>query len=90
MTQPKRADVSNEPDLLDAAVNDAIAECGGDLRTAVRALVADNLALQRELDFASLAMSFGFSRGYFARQRDARFASEGRATESANIGKKMK
>lgn len=85
MTQPTRADVSNQPDLLDAAVNDVIAECGGDLRTAVRALVADNMALERELSFASLAMSFGFSRGYFARQRDARAAITQGAKPTAEV-----
>lgn len=57
---------------LESLADDAVAACGGDLRATVKALVADNIGLQKELDFASLAMSFGFSRGWFAKRRDAR------------------
>lgn len=53
-----------------AQIDAAIAACGGDVRTTIAALLADNAALQRELDFASLAMSYGFSRGWFARRRE--------------------
>jgi len=57
---------------LERLADDAVSACGGDLRATVKALVADNIGLQKELDFASLAMSFGFSRGWFAKRRDAR------------------
>ena len=57
---------------LERLADDAVAACGGDLRAAVKALVADNIGLQKELDFASLAMSYGFSRGWFAKRREAR------------------
>lgn len=58
---------------LERMAEEAVALCGGDLRATVKALVADNISLQKELDFASLAMSYGFSRGWFARQRETRF-----------------
>ncbi|MBN9054217.1 MAG: hypothetical protein J0H80_10675, partial [Rhizobiales bacterium] len=57
---------------LERLADDAVAACGGNMREAVKALVADNINLQQELDFASLAMSFGFSRGWFAKRRQAR------------------
>jgi len=61
-----------EPGPVERAADEAIAACGGDLRAAVQALVADNIALTKELDFAALAHSHGYSRGWFARQREAR------------------
>lgn len=63
---------SRSDNNLERLADEAVAACGGDLRATVKALVADNVDLQRELDFASLAMSYGFSRGWFVRQRDAR------------------
>lgn len=71
MAQSIARDSRPEADL-ERLTDDAVAACGGDLRATVKALVADNIGLQRELDFASLAMSFGFSRGWFAKQREAR------------------
>lgn len=68
---------------LERLADDAVAACDGDMRATVKALVADNIGLQRELDFASLAMSYGFSRGWFARQREAR-ADAARNGEIAN------
>lgn len=69
---------------LERLADDAVASCGGDMREAVKALVADNISLQKELDFASLAMSFGFSRGWFAKQREARL----RAARDGDDGKR--
>lgn len=69
MSEPQRSPVEAD---IDDAVTEAIAACGGDPRATVRALLADNAALTKELDFASLTMSYGFSRGWFARQREAR------------------
>lgn len=63
---------SRPEDDLERLADDAVAACGGDLRATVKALVADNIGLQKELDFSSLVMSFGFSRGWFAKRRDAR------------------
>ncbi|WP_262529484.1 hypothetical protein [Agrobacterium tumefaciens] len=58
---------------LERLADDAVAACGGDMREAIKALVADNISLEQELEFAALAMSFGFSRGWFAKRREARF-----------------
>lgn len=63
---------SASADDLDKAAGEAIAACGGDLRAAIRSLVADNLDLQRDLDLLALAVPHGFSRGFFAGKRDRR------------------
>jgi len=71
----KRVDMSTTaaPETAnDDPVDAAIAACGGDLRETIAALLADNAALSKELDFATLAHSFGYSRGWFARKRAAR------------------
>jgi hypothetical protein len=60
-----------EPDM-EADTDATIAAFGGDPREAVKALLRDNAALQSELDFASLAMSYGFTRGLSARLREGR------------------
>jgi hypothetical protein len=41
-----------------------LAVYAGDHRAAIEALLADRAYLERELAFASLAMSFGFARGW--------------------------
>jgi hypothetical protein len=79
--------VARDSNDLECLADDAVAACGGDLRATVKALVADNIGLQRELDFASLAMSFGFARGWFARQREAR-AHAARNGEDRGGGKR--
>lgn len=58
-----------EPDM-EADTDATIAAFGGNPREAVKALLKDNAALQSELDFASLAMSYGFTRGWSARLRE--------------------
>lgn len=60
-----------EPDM-EVDTDAAIAAFGGDPREAVKALLKDNAALQSELDFASLAMSYGFTRGWSARLREGK------------------
>jgi hypothetical protein len=60
-----------EPDM-EADTDATIAAFGGDPREAVKALLKDNAALQSELDFASLAMSYGFTRGWSGRLREGR------------------
>jgi hypothetical protein len=55
---------------MEADTDATIAAFGGDPREAVKALLANNADLQRELDFASLAMSYGFTRGWSARLRE--------------------
>jgi len=63
-----------DPERMQAEIDAAIASCGGDMRTTIAALLADNRSMEKELNFAGLAMSYGFSRGWFARQRDRRQA----------------
>ena len=45
-------------------VDDILAEYRGDARAAIAALAEDVAHLERELLFASLAMGFGFARGW--------------------------
>jgi hypothetical protein len=73
------------PDM-EADTDATIAAFGGDPREAVKALLTDNAALQSELDFASLAMSYGFTRGWSARLREG---SQGiRAAHSPELREK--
>ena len=48
---------------LDAAVDAAIAACGGDARSAVRALIVANNYLEAEVQRLAEAVSSGFTRG---------------------------
>jgi hypothetical protein len=52
-----------EHDRLDLAAEDAIAACGGDMRSAIRALILANEYLEFELGQCQGAVSRGFSRG---------------------------
>jgi hypothetical protein len=54
-----------ESDLLDAAADQAIAACGGDLRSAIRALILENEYLEWE-------MEQNVSRGYLRGVRGGR------------------
>jgi hypothetical protein len=65
------AEPEAEPDR-EADTDATIAAFGGDPREAVKALLVDNAALQRELDLASLMMSYGFTRGWSARLREGK------------------
>jgi hypothetical protein len=50
--------------LPEPMVDKVLAVYAGDHRAAIEALLADRAYLERELAFASLAMSFGFARGW--------------------------
>ncbi len=52
-----------DAEMLEAAVDEAIAACEGDLRATIRALVIANAFLEDELAMTVPAMSYGFSRG---------------------------
>lgn len=52
-----------EPDPLEAAVDQAIAACGGDARSAVRALILANEYLENEVKDLMVAVSKGYARG---------------------------
>ena len=56
----------NEQDEgLDAAVEQAIAVCGGDMRAAIRALIVANNFLESEISELKKAVSHAYTRGRF-------------------------
>lgn len=50
---------------LEAAVDQAIAACGGDLRAAIRALIVANDFLESEVSELMKAVSHAYARGRF-------------------------
>jgi len=56
-------DAIAESDRLDVAADQAIAACGGDLRSTIRALILANEYLEFELAQCNAAVSKGFARG---------------------------
>ena len=52
-----------QTDPLDAAADQVIAACDGDVRAAVRALIIAKRLLEAELDAVCAATSKGFARG---------------------------
>jgi hypothetical protein len=60
VSQPNQQD-----DGVEAAVDDAIAACGGDTRAAVRALIVANNFLEFEMAELKKAVSHAYTRGRF-------------------------
>jgi hypothetical protein len=60
VSQPNEQD-----DGLEAAVDQAIAICGGDLRATVRALIVANNILESEIAELKKAVSHAYTRGRF-------------------------
>ena len=56
-----------EPDPLDAAADQVIAACDGDIRAAVRALIVAKGLLEVELNVVYAATAKGFARGRIKR-----------------------
>jgi hypothetical protein len=56
---------SAEDDGLEAAVDQAIAACGGDMRSTIRALIVANDYLESEVTELMKAVSQAFIRGRF-------------------------
>ena len=54
-----------DDDGLEAAVDQAIAACGGDLRSAIRALIVANDFLENEVSELMKAVSHAYVRGRF-------------------------
>lgn len=52
----------DEANRLEAAANQAIAACGGDMRSAIRALILANEFLEHEVKELMVAVSKGYSR----------------------------
>ena len=60
VSQPNEQD-----DGLEAAVDDAIAVCGGDPRATIRALIVANNHLESEIAELKKAVSHAYTRGRF-------------------------
>lgn len=58
-------DTSQDGALLEAAVDQAIAACGGDLREAIKALIVANDFLETEVTELMRAVSQAYVRGRF-------------------------
>jgi hypothetical protein len=56
---------SEEVDELEAAVDQAIAACDGDMRAAIRALILANNYLESEIGELMKAVSHAYRRGRF-------------------------
>ena len=56
---------NQQDDGLEAAVDEAIAACGGDTRAAVRALIVANNFLESEMAELKKAVSHAYTRGRF-------------------------
>jgi hypothetical protein len=54
-----------EEDGLETSVDQAIATCGGDLRSTVRALIVANQYLESEISELMKAVSHAYARGRF-------------------------
>ena len=59
------AQPNEQDDELEAAVDQAIAVCGGDMRAAVRALIVANNILDSEIAELMKAVSHAYTRGRF-------------------------
>ncbi|OYU90131.1 MAG: hypothetical protein CFE29_14120 [Bradyrhizobiaceae bacterium PARB1] len=60
MTEAAPIDAISESERLDVAADEAIAACGGDMRSTIRALILANEFLEFELQ---TQVSRGFTRG---------------------------
>ena len=56
---------NEQDDGLEAAVDDAIAVCGGDPRATIRALIVANNLLESEIAELKKAVSHAYTRGRF-------------------------
>ena len=64
MPSSPQADPMDDSDL-EAAVDQAIAACGGDLRATIRALIVANNFLESEVGELMKAVSHAYARGRF-------------------------
>jgi hypothetical protein len=56
---------AEDDDGLEAAVDQAIAACGGDMRSTIRALIVANEYLETEVSELMKAVSHAYARGRF-------------------------
>jgi hypothetical protein len=64
MSSGSKANI-HDADELEAAVDEAIAACGGDMRSAIRALIIANDYLESEVSELMKAVSQAYVRGRF-------------------------
>jgi hypothetical protein len=64
MSSPSHANTGDH-DGLEAAVDQAISACGGDLRSTIRALIVANEYLEIEVGELMKAVSHAYARGRF-------------------------
>jgi hypothetical protein len=76
----KSASASEESDRLEAAADQAIAACNGDMRSAIRALILANEYLEYELCDMFAAVSKGYARGRVKRKRSDKTEEENDTT----------
>ena len=62
---PSQSLTNPEDSGLEAAVDQAIAACGGDLRATIRALIVANDYLENEVSELMKAVSHAYARGRF-------------------------
>jgi hypothetical protein len=62
---PRPLSDPTDDDGLDAAVEQAIAACGGDLKATIRALILANNYLENEVAELMKAVSHAYARGRF-------------------------
>ncbi len=63
MREAATADSQTESERLDVAADQAIAACGGDLRSTIRALILANEYLEYEVCDLMQAVSHAYTRG---------------------------
>jgi len=63
VSQPLPNPEQSDANHLEAAADQAIAACGGDLREAAKALIVANHFLETELEKLRAAVSAGYARG---------------------------
>ena len=64
MSSPSQPDTQDD-DGLEVAVDQAIVACGGDMRSAIRALIVANEYLETEVGELMKAVSHAYARGRF-------------------------
>jgi hypothetical protein len=66
-TMSSSSQPETEPDIgLEAAVEQAISACGGDVRATIRALIVANEYLETEVSELMKAVSHAYARGRFS------------------------
>lgn len=63
MSANPQDEAGDEVDPLETAADQAIAACGGDMRSAIRALILANEYLEHEVKELMIAVSKGYMRG---------------------------